>query len=366
MTQPRSTLVSLEDTPWYHVVSRCVRRAFLCGTDAVTGASFEHRRGWIAERLQQLASVFAVDIAAYAVMANHYHIVLRIDAERAQAWDRETVLERWCQLFTGPEVVQRFRVDPNALCPAEMALLETWVDTYRARLQDLSWFMRVLNESIARQANAEDGVTGRFWEGRFRSQALLDEAAVLTAMAYVDLNPIRAKVAPTPETSEYTSVAERMAGLKADRGALPAEPGLASAASGAVSPEGDDGEEPAQLLPEPLLRRLTRAPLMPFDATGDLPTAIPFAFEDYLELVDDTGRVIREDKRGYIDGRTPPLLERLNIDPEQFIVTTRTLMRQFGSAIGTPEHLTERCVARQTKFLRGIRSARGLFERRAA
>ena len=132
-------------------------------------------------------------------------------------------------------------------------------------------------------------------------------------------------------------------------------------------PGGSEGqEEPAQLLPESLLSRLVRAQLMPFDGTGDLPTAIPFAFEDYLELVDETGRVIREDKRGYIAGRTPPLLERLNIDPKQFIVTNRSLMRQFGSAIGTPKHLTERCVARQTQFLRGIRTARELFERKAA
>ena len=206
----------------------------------------------------------------------------------------------------------------------------------------------------------------RFWEGRFRSQALLDEAAVLTAMAYVDLNPIRAKVAPTPETSEYTSVAERIAGLKTERGASASESGAPQATTAPASPGIKGQEEPAQLLPESLLSRLVRAPLMPFDATGRMVTAIPFAFEDYLDLVDDTGRVIREDKRGYIDGRTPPLLERLNIDPEQFIVTNRSLMRQFGSAIGTPEHLTERCVARQTKFLRGIRSARGLFERKAA
>jgi len=200
---------------------------------------------------------------------------------------------------------------------------------------DLAWFTRVLNESVARQANAEDGVTGRFWEGRFKSQALLDEQAILAAMAYVDLNPIRAKMADTPETSDYTSVAERIAELR---------------------------EEPdnADTSPE------DRTPLMPFDATGRMATAIPFAFDDYLELVDTTGRVIREDKRGYIPGETPRLLDRLAIDPEQFVATAGRMLRQFGSAIGTPTHITDLCVARQARYLRGMGAARALFERRAA
>jgi REP element-mobilizing transposase RayT len=237
MTQPRSTLVSLDATPWYHVVSRCVRRAYLCGVDHHSGRNFEHRRGWIVERLQKLAAVFAIDVAAYAVMSNHLHIVVRVDAERARAWDRDEVLRRWTTLFTGPELVQRYRAHPEGLCAAELARVDLWVSAYRERLMDLSWFMRVLNEPIARQANAEDGVTGRFWEGRFKSQALLDAQAVLTAMAYVDLNPIRAKMAETPENSDYTSVAKRIAEFRKEQ---------------------DSAESNLE----------ARAPLMPFDAFG--------------------------------------------------------------------------------------------------
>ena len=111
MPYPRSALVSLEATPWYHVISRCVRRAFLCGEDRVTGRNFEHRRGWIVARMEQLAGVFAVDVAAYAVMANHFHQVVRVDAERAQAWSDDEVLRRWTKLYTGPELVQQYLRD---------------------------------------------------------------------------------------------------------------------------------------------------------------------------------------------------------------------------------------------------------------
>ena len=374
MPQPRSSLVSLSDTPWYHVVSRCVRRAYLCGEDAHSGRSFEHRRGWIVERLEQLAGVFAVDIAAYAVMSNHFHVVLRIDVERVRGWDVEEVLRRWTKVFSGPLLVQRYLADPDSLGTAETSAVLAWVETYRSRLADLSWYMRVLNESIARMANAEAGVTGRFWEGRFRSQALLDDAAVLTAMAYVDLNPIRAKLAETPETSEYTAIAERLAELQGRVPEAHSTGGFslrsadrASVAEATVNPSNspEEGNERPRLQKEPRLSALQRAPLMPFDATGRLATAIPFAFEDYLELVDGTGRVIREDKHGFIPGETPTILDRLNIDPEQFIRTAGRTLHRFGCAIGTPERLTERCVSRNVAYLRGIRAARALFDRRA-
>lgn len=360
MTRPRSTLVSLSDTPWYHVVSRCVRRAFLCGQDAHSGQSFEHRRAWIVERIKQLAGVFAVDVAAYAVMSNHYHLVLRIDAERAQRWSRDEVLRRWTQLFDGPVLVQRVLADRgDELDAASQRAVDEWAEKYRARLADLSWFMRVLNETIARKANAEDGVTGRFWEGRFKNQALLDEQAILAAMVYVDLNPIRAQMADTPEDSDYTSVAERLADTQP---ASPAEP----------EPARQPEPSPAPATPllalkcEAHLAELPLQPLMPFDATARLKAAIPFAFDDYLDLVETAGRCVRKDKRGAIATHTPHLLERLNIEPERFIDCATQLMRRFGSAVGAPTHLTELCATRQVKYLRGMAAARGAFERRTA
>ncbi|MED5296062.1 transposase [Salinicola sp. LHM] len=361
MTRPRAALVSLDATPWYHLVNRCVRRAFLCGTDAVSGQSYEHRRGWISDRLHQLAGVFAIDVAAYAVMSNHYHLVVRVDVERAEGWSDDEVLKRWTALFTGPLLVQRYCAGADML-PVERKAVSELAATYRERLADVSWFMRLLNEAIARQANAEDGAKGRFWEGRFKSQALLDEAAILSAMAYVDLNPIRAGMAETPETSAYTSVAERMAELpEGDE----RDTGKARAASPDRPPCDSPRETPVGQGPA-WCETLPCQPLMPFDATARLSHAIPFAFEEYLELVESTGRCQRPDKRGQIGERVPTLLDRLGIDPEAFIAASSTLMQRFGSAVGTPASLTARCAARQARHLRGMRAAREVFERRAA
>ncbi|MBI3785889.1 MAG: hypothetical protein HY270_21055 [Deltaproteobacteria bacterium] len=185
MPRPRAQLVSLQATPYYHCVSRCVRRAFLCGQDELTARSFDHRKQWLAERMQLLSQIFAVDICAYGLMSNHFHVVVHIDRARAEAWSENEVAERYAKLFR--HTVEKTR---------QLAQKE-WrrkLGQWRKRLWDLSWFMRCLNESIARRANREDKCSGRFWEGRFRSQALLDEGALVTCMAYVDLNPIRAGI----------------------------------------------------------------------------------------------------------------------------------------------------------------------------
>ena len=111
MTMPRYSQISVEDTPWYHVICRCVRRAFLCGEDSVTGQSFEHRRDWIEQRIGQLSSVFAIDVASYAVMSNHYHVVVRIDTGRVENWTDDEVLQRWTRIFSGPLFVRRYMND---------------------------------------------------------------------------------------------------------------------------------------------------------------------------------------------------------------------------------------------------------------
>src|SRR5688572_21625803 len=179
MTQPRSTLISLEATPYYHCISRCVRRAWLCGQDRETGRSFDHRKPWLVERFKFLSEIFAINIAAYAVMSNHYHLVLHVDWVRAASWSKEDVVIRWTRLFRGPKLAHRY-LEGESLSDAELQKIEQLISVWRSRLYSISWFMSRLNYTIALQANKEDGCTGRFWQGRFKSQGLLDETALLS------------------------------------------------------------------------------------------------------------------------------------------------------------------------------------------
>jgi len=268
MPEPRYRQVSIEDTPYYHCVSRCVRRAFLCGSDSVTGFDFEHRRQWIVDRIKLLCSVFAVDLCAFSIMSSHYHIVIRINADEAKQWSDIEVAKRWMRIFSGPVLMHQYLGNTD-LTDIELECVAELFTIWRERLGDLSWFMRCINEPIARMANAEDHCTGRFWEGRFKSQALLDERALLACMAYVDLNPIRAAMARTPEQSDYTSIQERI-------------------------------EQP------------DNSCLRPFEDKEE--NGIPFKLKDYLELVDWGGREVKRNKRGYIPASAPPILVRLKMN----------------------------------------------------
>jgi len=207
MTLPRKQLISIKATPFYHIITRCVRRAFLCGKDKYSGNCYEHRRKLIVDRIKELAAVFNIDVCAYAIMSNHYHLVLKVNCTKE--WSERKCLIDWSSLCGISDICQRY-IKHEGLSKAELELVYLQADVYRKRLMDISWFMKLLNEYIARAANVEDDVTGSFWESRFKSHALLDERALLTCMAYVDLNPIRAAMAKTPESSDYTSIQERL------------------------------------------------------------------------------------------------------------------------------------------------------------
>jgi REP element-mobilizing transposase RayT len=178
----------------------------LCGVDKISGRDFSHRRKWIERRILELGEIFTVSIYAYAVMTNHYHIVLRV--EPRPLTDVE-VVDRWLLLCPVTAVNTSQQYCHEARKFAILADQEKLAEL-RLRLCSLSWFMRFLNEPLARMANLEDRCKGRFWEGRFKSQHLLDEAAVLACMVYVDLNPIRAGIATTPADSNFTSLQRRI------------------------------------------------------------------------------------------------------------------------------------------------------------
>ncbi len=350
MTRARQELVSLSDTPYYHCIARCVRRAFLCGEDTFSGRSYEHRKGWIVERMKQLSAVFAVDVCAYAVMSNHFHLVVKVDGERARRWSTDEVIERWCTLFSGPESVQRYAAG-GELSAAEANKVSILSEEWRLRLSDLSWYMRCLNEHIARRANVEDQCTGRFWEGRFKSQALLDEQALLTCMAYVDLNPIRAGLAETPETSEFTSIYERIHG-HASETPVPT-----------TAPATPDDRSEVELTAEDQ-RILKQTELLNFEETGQNEQGIPYAHQEYLDLVDWSGRAIRAGKRGAIPANLPPILSRLGIDAESLVGHLRGDTNGFVDVIGRPAEIKRAAMALRQKFVKGLSAAEALFGKR--
>ncbi len=315
MTISRKQQICLEETPYYHCISRCVRRAFLCGEDELTGRSFEHRRDWIVEKLKQLDGVFSISICAYAVMHNHTHTVVKVDRETALNWRDEEVISRWTRLYKPSPIIDRY-LNGAKLTKAELDVVAEDVEKWRHRLYDISWFMRNLNEGIARQANEEDGCTGKFWEGRFKSQALLDDAALLTCMSYVDLNPIRAKLADRPEASDFTSIQDRIRHYRK-----------------ALSQTGNRVES-ATSAPEHL------EPFVGGEHQGKT-SGLNFSLPDYLELTDWAGRAIREEKSGAIPSELVPILERLNIDSEAWLDCVKNYGKNYNTVIGTRDGIKQ-------------------------
>jgi hypothetical protein len=317
MTQARSRLIPIGSSGTYHCIQRCVRRAFLCGIDHYTGQSFEHRKAWLEERIALIGDCFSVAVYAYAVMSNHLHLVLHVDPRVMQGWSDQEVAQRWVRLFPpriDSDQARIFKQHQLIANPLRLALCRT-------RLGCLSWLMKCLAEPIARQANAEDGCKGRFWEGRFKSQVLCDDKALLAAMAYVDLNPIRAGMTSRLLFSHYTSIQQRINSAKNDS-------------------------------------RLLQQALTPLH--GTLMACLPVRLSEYVELVEWTSKQVRADKRGAIPKHVPSVLKHLQLNEKRWTTQVKAIGSCYWRVIGDVDDFLEKAKHLNQRWLKGIGMAMAL------
>jgi putative transposase len=374
MALPRSQYVQEGQEGVYHCFSRCVRRAFLCGFDALTGRDFSHRKAWLVDRLRYLAAIFAIEVCAYAVMETHYHTILRTRPDIVTTWSDREVATRWLTLFPrhrsmGGAAIPPAEEDICALadCPERLA-------TLRQRLSSLSWFMGRLNEFIARAANKEDRVKGRFWEARFKCQALLDEAAIAACMVYVDLNPIRAGLAGTPEESDFTSIQERIHAWRQETMTKASDPSEASQdmRSGSFSRHMPMLEN-ARKIANPISERISALTnsvdgaarsawwLCPIQSDSERRGILQMTTAEYFDLVDMSGRMTRPDKPGVMEADLAPILLRIGANPEAWLETITRFGSRFCLAAGVLTNLRNFADQLGRRWLKGVAAARAAF-----
>lgn len=332
MATARSLVVVEGEVAAYHLIARCVRRAHLCGKDSLSGRSYDHRKQWVRDRLELLAGAFAMDVGGYATMSNHLHLVVKSRPDVAADWSAEEVTRRWRSVFEQHGVAPDVRRRMQQIESADSKL----VASRRRRLASVSWFMRCLCEPIARRANREDDCKGRFWEGRFASIALLDDAAILACTAYVDLNPVRVGVAKTPETSRFVSIRDRIEQRR----------------DGKSEAESKDGWLAPMVEKSQRVRPVRRASQTPW---------LTIPLDDYLKLVDWSGRTIRADKRGSIPSELLPILERLRVRSTGWLSCIQHFGRMFKRSAGNPEIVAKRAELRGIQRIAGHGNIRATF-----
>ena len=351
----RNEIVRRGEVGVYHCWARCVRRAFLCGVDPLTGNDYQHRREWLHRLQEQLAGLFGVEICFHVEMSNHVHLVLRTRPDVVETWSDEEVVRRWLKIAK----LKRGSEDPEWAPPeprvrTQLADPER-VHQLRGRLASISWFMAAVCENIARRANREDHCRGRFWETRFASRELVDEGAILVCGMYVDLNQIRAGEANTPEESRHTSAYDRIAGRR---------PQEANSLSGRQGRDVADDRHRwlcALTLQEGADADVQQGPSATTPWRASDKGLLPITLADYLELLDWTGRQLRGDKRGSIPSHLAPILERLHVNGDNWLETIEQFESRFGRVVGRVGQIIEAAIRLGRRWLYGAVGAAQAF-----
>jgi hypothetical protein len=255
--------------------------------------------------LKKLSEIFAVSVGGFSVLDNHLHLLLRLDPDTAKCWSDEDVVRRWGRLFPQRDKSREPLAVSNEWVQWRLKDAQ-WVAKARERLQSLSWFMKCLKEPLSRLCNRQDQTRGAFFEGRFKSVAILDDESLLAVCAYIDLNPVAAGIAQVPEMSPHTSINQRVEHVKAQG----RTEDLKAAEQGSVAGSNASGclEESHWLCP------IEDRSGLDSSRTGMLHG---FSLGSYLLLVDYTGRLLREGK-ATISVELSGILERIGSSAESW------------------------------------------------
>ena len=370
-----------------HCVQRCVRRAFLAGFDADSGTDYSFRKEWIRRRMEALASVFAVDVLAYAVLSNHLHVILRNRPDVVGQWSDQEVAIRWLRVFPGKRLEEHL-AEPTDHDVETLVRDTERMEVIRSRLSDISWFMRALSEPIARMANKQDQCTGRFWEGRFKAQRIADEAGLLACAMYVDLNPVRAAMAESPEQSPHTSAYDRIEaknGKRIDSAAFDLRPVPRQQAAEEIrnTPVDELREQRKKQKRNPTGRKIRRDGwLSPLTLSAKHLSSDPqvhrdgvrssdrgflnIGWQEYVELLRWTakqGRKTLQGVRAKVPSALASTLTKLGIDASMWADLVWKWQKYFGraSCVGSPEAMKEDAANHGKPYHRGQAAVAGCF-----
>lgn len=340
----REELFSPNEVACVHVMNRAVRRCFLLGNDPITGKNFDHRKRWLESKLEQLAAYMGIDLLGSAILSNHFHLILRSRPDVVSTWSDAEVARRWCLLCP-----RRKNEDGSPKEPSQPEINSIQNDPdklreVRRRLSDISWWMRLLCQHVGQRANRETQETGKFWESRFRAVRLLDDSAILSCAAYVDLNPIRAGLAKTIEDSDFTSAKKRLEALLTEA-TISSSAGKQSSKAANTTLRSDRALSPVHI-------DELRSAIGP--QSSDLGTRcsekgfLNMSAAQYLTLLDWTARELVRGKAGSTPADTPPILTSVGLEPKSWLKVVASFGTLFHHVAGLP-HEISRTLSRRSK-----------------
>ena len=392
MPMPRSAQVIPDEVQTFHCISQCVRQSPLLWSD------IDDRKSWFHQRLIELARSLAIDLIAVSLMDTHFHTELTTRPDLAREFSAHEVARRWFGIY--PESIHRWsrenliaqpdlyerrhaitrRLSDDDAIEAVSRQAER-IAELRPRLSSMSEFHQIIKQEVARRANKYDGKRGHFWDERYKSIQLLDDAARVLVAVYIDLNPVRAAVFQRPEDAQYTSAHDRILVRRYLAGDLEFYDTPEDAARATQRAKKKAARRTAKKNSRRKLKRrhevmaqssitLTRTEreqvMMYLRSTTErdpdravwlapVLESLGIELDHYLQLLDTIGRIVRTDKRGSIPEHLPPILERIGLKLEDLVSIAKYGGALRGTVIGSPEARAE--VARR----RGVTRVQNAF-----